>query len=348
MKKLAVWLIAALVNSLTANACTTFCLQHGEDVVYGRNLDWYIDTGAIIINPRQMQKTAFVLPPAQPLSWTSKYGNVTFNQVSREMPTGGMNEKGLVIECLVSSAAYPEPDDSKAVNELQWIQYHLDTCATVDEVLESAKNTRIAQYSLGLHYFITDANGDCAVVEFIDGKLNTTSGTNLPIKVLTNGLYRESLYFHQQTAGRGSSRFDTAEELLKNYRGSPDTTKYAFKMLKKVAMGKSTKWQVVYDIKDRMIHFKTQKKGKIKTIDTSAINYDDAPMALDINTSLKGQVNAHFAPCTNAFNAALIDRCHAAFAKLSLNRLLKDEHLESLKRNIAACVRTPENKQQEQ
>lgn len=347
MKKLAAWLIAAMVSILTANACTTFCLQHEEELVYGRNLDWYIDTGAVIINPRQMQKTAFVLPPELPLSWTSKYGSVTFNQVSREMPAGGMNEKGLVIECLVSLADYPEPDNRKALNELQWIQYHLDTCATVEEVLESAENLRIARYSLSLHYFIADANGNCAVVEFMDGKLSSTSGDKLPIKVLTNGSYLESLHFQKQTDGHGSSRFGTAAKMIQSYRGKPNSTKYAFKTLNKVAMGKGTKWQVVYDIKGQKIHFKTLKKNKIKTIDTAVINYDTAPLALDINNSHKKQVNKYFVPCTDAFNAALIERCRAAFAKQNIHRMLNDEHLDDIKRNVSACKK-PENKQPEQ
>ena len=35
-----------------------------------------------------------------PASWVSKYGSVTFNQYGRELPTGGMNEAGLVVETI--------------------------------------------------------------------------------------------------------------------------------------------------------------------------------------------------------------------------------------------------------
>ena len=42
------------------------------------------------------------------ISWTSKFGNVTFNQYGKEFPTGGMNENGLVIELMwLNEARYP-------------------------------------------------------------------------------------------------------------------------------------------------------------------------------------------------------------------------------------------------
>ncbi len=119
------WL--ALIGS-SADACLTFCFQYGKNVVYGRNFDWHIDTGAVIVNRRDVRKTAFVFPPEKPVSWVSKYGSVTFNQFSKEVPVGGMNEQGLVIESLMSVAEHPSMDKRKAINELQWIQYHLDTC----------------------------------------------------------------------------------------------------------------------------------------------------------------------------------------------------------------------------
>ena len=44
-------------------------------------------------------------------TWTAQYGSITFNQYGRELPTGGINEAGLVVESMaLSEARYPEPD----------------------------------------------------------------------------------------------------------------------------------------------------------------------------------------------------------------------------------------------
>src|SRR5215813_3170068 len=93
--------IAALVILGTHNAlpCTTFVLQGKDNVYFGRNLDWDWEDGLVIVNPRNETKASLVIIPGnKPLKWTSKYGSVTFNQFGQEMPFGGMNEAGLVVE----------------------------------------------------------------------------------------------------------------------------------------------------------------------------------------------------------------------------------------------------------
>ena len=79
------------------------------------------------------------------ISWVSKYGSITFNQYGKEFPTGGMNEKGLVVELMwLDETRYPEPDQRGVLNVLQWIQYQLDNSQTIDEVIASDKKIRIA------------------------------------------------------------------------------------------------------------------------------------------------------------------------------------------------------------
>ena len=67
-------------------------------------MDWMTGEGLVIVNKRNVSKTAFLKPEwddnGQPASWTSKYGSVTFNFIGREFPFGGMNESGLVITCM--------------------------------------------------------------------------------------------------------------------------------------------------------------------------------------------------------------------------------------------------------
>jgi len=56
-----------------------------------------------MVNKRGVSKTAMPSdssdrPNVSLLAWTSKYGSVTFNGFCREMPGGGINEAGFVIE----------------------------------------------------------------------------------------------------------------------------------------------------------------------------------------------------------------------------------------------------------
>ena len=72
--------------------CTTFCLVGKGEVLFGRNYDWIIGDGLVMINKRGVVKTATVVESNNVAKWVSKYGSVTFNQYGRENPAGGMNE----------------------------------------------------------------------------------------------------------------------------------------------------------------------------------------------------------------------------------------------------------------
>src|SRR6266566_3100326 len=141
MRRLVVILI--LLSNLPAFSCTTFVLESGKRVYLGKNLDWDWDDGIVLVNQRNVQKRAFVAAE-NAATWTSKYGSVTFNQFGREMPFGGMNEAGLVVENMwLDDTKYPSVDTRPEINLLQWIQYQLDNYSTVQQVIESDKKLRL-------------------------------------------------------------------------------------------------------------------------------------------------------------------------------------------------------------
>ncbi len=39
-------------------ACTTFCLKHNGEILFGKNYDWMVGDGLILVNKRGMEKTA--------------------------------------------------------------------------------------------------------------------------------------------------------------------------------------------------------------------------------------------------------------------------------------------------
>jgi len=315
-----------------AAACLTFCFQKGTNNIYGRNFDWGVDVGAVIVNQRNIRKTAFVLPPERPMSWVSQYGSVTFNQFSREVPVGGMNEKGLVIESLVSTAQHPNRNRRSAINELQWIQYHLDTCKTVADVIRSARSVRISKYAVSLHYFVSDPSGEGAVIEFIQGKMVARSANRLPVKVLANTRYAHAL----KTVPSKKGRFARAAQMINQYDGKKNAKEYAFGVLDAVAQGNFTKWQVVYDVSRRQIHFRTLRNRKIRLIVLSDFDFErtkDALM-LDVNIGGDGNMREYFRKYTDRLNDNLMNTCLREFKKADIMRHIKPEHVEHIRNAV--------------
>jgi len=126
-------LIVVLAIAPSARPCTAF-LQDGA-LLAGKNLDWILDEGLLIVNKKGVSKRAMVLDPTEKTAqWVSRYGSVTFNQYGREMPMGGMNEAGLVVESLwLDNTRNPQPDERPGL--ISWPQYQLDNCRTVAEVV---------------------------------------------------------------------------------------------------------------------------------------------------------------------------------------------------------------------
>src|SRR5215217_4577526 len=137
MKK-TLFLVIVLTGSCVgiAHACTTFFLEKNGQMAFGKNYDWMTGTGSVNTNLRGLAKSSLPLDGGNILKWTSKFGCTTFNQYGKEFPNGGMNEKGLVVELMwLSESEYPAKDNRPALTVLQWIQYQLDNCSSVDEVV---------------------------------------------------------------------------------------------------------------------------------------------------------------------------------------------------------------------
>ena len=152
--------------------CSTIAIRGFDaNVVLGHTLDWNWSKGFLMVNLQGRFKTANLVGGGKPAKWTSKYGSVTFNQFGPDLPFGGMNEKGLVVETMwLEKTRYPPQESYPCVNLLNWVQFQLDNYATVSEVLTNLSELRIKNpiKSVRNHYFICDSTGDCAVIEFLD------------------------------------------------------------------------------------------------------------------------------------------------------------------------------------
>jgi penicillin V acylase-like amidase (Ntn superfamily) len=337
---LAVILIGLLAD--VAATCTSFCFQHDGQWVFGKNFDWMIDDGMVVVNKRDVAKSA--LARDNPAEWTSKYGSITFNQYGREQPMGGLNEAGLVIENMwLAVTEYSAPDARPAVGELQWVQYQLDTAGSVEEVIASDSAVRIRVGSQPLHFLVCDSAGGCATIEFLEGKTVIHSGQSLPVSVLTNSTYEQSMSFVRSVAGDTSSgsfsagdyslkRFYWAADGVLDYQsdaaGSP--VDYAFSILKNVSVDR-TQWSVVYDAGDRRIYYRTRSNQAVKHFDFSAFDFACGTQVriVDLSAPLTGDVTRSFGDYTYEANYDLI---RSAFRGTEFLRNIPDEALQRLAR----------------
>lgn len=172
--------ISTLMFSHDLNACTRL-VYHGvnSEIITARSMDWKEDTLTNLwIFPRGVSRSGLAGPKS--VKWDSKYGSViaTGYEVST---TDGVNEKGLAANLLwLVESQYPKHDSKKpAIAISLWAQYILDNFASVKEAVEALKKEPFivvtdsvpGQKRLAtLHLSMSDATGDSAIVEYIDGK----------------------------------------------------------------------------------------------------------------------------------------------------------------------------------
>jgi penicillin V acylase-like amidase (Ntn superfamily) len=253
-------LLGLLASHRPASACTTFLMTVGGKHYLGKSYDWDDSRGHVIYNKRGVGKRALLIDPSEKAAhWVSKHASLTFNQYGREMPNGGMNDAGLVVEIMwLQESIYPPPDQRPTVTELQWIQYQLDSFSTVGKVVQHLGEVRLRSMYGKVHYLACDRRGACVAVELLSGKLVATHGKSLVVPTLTNDTYAASIATLKRYAGFGGvapipsglgslERFVRTSHLARQ-RTAGDPIQRGFAILDSVRSPKSTQWQIVYDL----------------------------------------------------------------------------------------------------
>jgi len=297
MKNLNFLLIATIVCvpvHQSALACTGFAMKDGNRVLAGFSYDHQFGAGHIYINKRNTERRRYLLYAERPVSWVSKYGNVTFNLAGRDYPHDGMNEAGLVVLSMgLDDTRFPAPDGRPAIDELGWIQYQLDTAASVEDVVRSMEKIRISSRSIGdSHFLVVDSSGKAVVIEYPGGQVKIYRGDDLPYAILANDTYPHMLaYLKQQKAfggpnedkyrvGSSCCRFAGVASRVRKYNPSDGPmTDYALGILNDVRQSNS-RYQVVYDIWNRSILYRSFNSTEVKTIRFSEMDFDCATPAL--------------------------------------------------------------------
>jgi choloylglycine hydrolase len=198
-----------------AVACTrTLYVGADATVITGRNMDWKEDLSSNLwVFPAGLNRDGASGP--QSIQWRSRYGSVVVSGYEAGS-TDGLNEKGLVANILyLAESVYPQPDEHRPFLSMSaWAQYVLDNFATVREAVEVLRGEPFNLLAptlpngapAALHLAISDASGDSAIFEYVDGHLQIHHGKQYT--VMTNSpIYEEQIALNQYWKGIGGLVF---------------------------------------------------------------------------------------------------------------------------------------------
>ncbi|MGD8395576.1 MAG: linear amide C-N hydrolase [Candidatus Eiseniibacteriota bacterium] len=337
-------LLGLVITTPAARACSTFSFEAGDRVLYGRNYDWDVGAGLVVVNRTGVEKTALPTGAGEPVRWVSRLGSVTFNQYGLELPLGGMNEAGLVIEVAwLDGTRYADPDARPAISNLQWVQYQLDRHRTVAEVVASEGEVRIAGASAArVHYLVADASGAAATIELLDGRFVVHTGPALPVAVLTNHPYATALAATRDRpagaappAGNGSlARFARLAIALETPTApaASDPVDRAFALLADVADPRRTQWSIVYDQTRRVVHVSTRDTPARRQLALDDLDFAcDAPvLVVDVHRAAGADLAPHLVAGADAVHAANLELIRSSFRATDFLREVPDEALAAL------------------
>lgn len=313
MQRLLLLLGLSLLPSV-ADACTTVAFTDPARPVLAYNFDFHIGRGVVLVNKRGLDKISET--PGNPARWHASYASVTFNMFGRDSPMTGMNEAGLATSQMwLDAARYEKADERPTIGVAEWMQYALDTSATVEEALANIRKVRI-ESRVTLHYKLMDAHGNAAIVEFLGGEAVIRSGSSLPYAALANDSYAHSLEFAAQVVagkaeatGSGSlSRFTRAGLAQQSKRGlAGDPIARGFATLGDVAQAARTQWSIVYDAAKRTVYWHTRENISVRSVSLAGFDPSCAAptMLLGINEGT-GDVSERFRPYRTEDNERLL------------------------------------------
>lgn len=317
-------------------ACTRVVYKGpNNSVITARSMDWKDEIDANLwVFPRGITRNGEVGP--QSVQWTSKYGSIV--TTAWDIATvDGLNEKGLVANVLwLVESTYPKFDpegDKKGITISAWAQYVLDNFATVGEAVEQLKDEPFAivsdyipgtQKYTTLHLSISDAGGDNAIFEYIDGKLvihhdpSYTVMTNSPVfgDQLALNSYWQNIPGTVMLPGtnRAADRFVRASYYINAIPQTEDTriaVASVFSVIRNCSVPfgissatepniSSTRWRSVADQKNKVYYFETALTPNTFWADLSKFDLSNSGKTLKLDLSnhktYSGQTNADFRP----------------------------------------------------
>ena len=308
-------LLFTFVLSGDSESCTRVVYKGPNNTILtARSMDWESEIPANLwIMPRGTERSGEAGPNS--VKWKSKYGSIvtsSFNIASSD----GMNEKGLVANMLwLVESKYSEFDGSqKGLSIALWAQYVLDNFATVEEAVSEISKREFAVVSTvipgtdiftSIHLSISDAKGDNAIFEYIDGQLvihhsmDYTVMTNSPVfeKQLALDDYWKQIGGTVMLPGtnRAADRFARASFYITAVLQTDEIQKAVaavFSVIRNCSVPfgfstpnepniSSTRWRTVSDQKNRVYYFENVLTPNTFWVDITKADFsENAPVKM--------------------------------------------------------------------
>ena len=320
--------------------CSTFFFRHSEGFYLGANVDFPTKSyahGFVLANPRGAWKEPLRLEGIPSSPWRSKYGSITFTDHGKDYPNAGMNEEGLVLAPMsLPTTQYPPIGTTPRLQLGQWKQHIIDSYASVGEVLDHITDVEPVGHSS--HFLIADANGDCAAIEFLEGRAVCRTSEELEIAAITNHSYADCVEFLASLGEDGS--LEDANPSLRNFANMArelrsedlqtcaDPIDRAFAILDSASMPGLTQRSTVYDIRGRRLFFRTQIEGSVACVGMKDLNLSvgASPTVVPLAAGLSGDVTADAVLLTREANVAAAE----AMARMLLEFVPADQQVPLL------------------
>ena len=297
-------------------------------------MDWMvsdIDTN-MWLYPRGLERTSNTKTP---FNWKSKYGSVV-TTIFDGAAADGMNEKGLVANMLyLAESKYPTEtagDKRPTMPITAWVQYILDSYATTAEAVEGLRKEEFRTVAVAAptgepgtaHFSVSDASGDSAIFEFIDGKLIIHHGkqyqvmTNSPTydQQLSLAKYWESIGGATMLPGtnRASDRFARMSYYINEATQTADPRRAVatvFSVMRNVSVPigikipgqpniADTLWLTVGDQKNKVYYYQDTNSPSILWVRLNDLDFKAGSgprkLQLDGNPDVAGDQTKNFKP----------------------------------------------------
>lgn len=293
-------------------------------------MDWFEPTRTVLAaRPRGAQRES---APGDPNSftWTATHGSVValmYGQVTVD----GLNEVGLQANGLyLSESDYGARDVSRPGLGLQIaLQFILDQFSTVGEAVHWIETSKVQIVPVVLggkpgtgHLSIGDASGDCAIIEFIDGRTEIHHGREYTV-MANSPTYAEQLRIRKRYVGLGggqplpggtdsTDRFVRASyysQQLPTTSSAIEATAEVFSVIRNASAPfgtvdenrpnvSTTRWRTVSDLTDLRYFFEWTMSPSLVWVDLTALPFDgDQDLVLDVENDalLSGDVTSKLA-----------------------------------------------------
>ncbi|WP_049954336.1 linear amide C-N hydrolase [Halostagnicola larsenii] len=275
-------------------------------ILTARSMDWKVDIGTNIwALPRGVERTGEA--DSESMHWTAEYGSIVATAYDIAT-TDGMNEAGLAANLLwLSESEYPDWDgEEPAMSISLWAQYMLDNFATVAEAVEHVRDEDFVVVSetvpgedrlATLHLSLSDATGDSAILEYVDGDL--VIHHDREYQIMTNSptfdKQRALAEYWEQIGGtvmlpgtnRPADRFVRASfytDAIPQVEDCREATANVFSVIRNVSVPhgittpnaphiSSTRWRTVVDHKDGIYYFESALTPNVFWVELDNIDF---------------------------------------------------------------------------